>query len=398
MIFSKEKFKLMTSGIYDTYVEVSANYSQKSLDEHVNQAFASMDNEWGVDVTLIRLHAIVCSIMADGRTYDEVKKDLLYVANRITLRYVNTNKSLSAAEKRFKEFVLKKIEALREKQMKEGALETSTITGCAIIAPYAGTITKPSHAIVAQDMSTVNLQSRADDEMDAMFHNPEIMDRIMPYSVILSDIAGPERIHDVIAMLSESRRINPELSIAIVYYAWAYIHKNVLMLPVKQMALYLENIECIKTISLQDAMDSYMALLPADEASLLSHLQDYDKLSKYMSTPAEVKQTIYDTTMPEELGFNLIPLFNFIFTSRRFFANSYTNRAFVKSSIVGGYSFYKEFLVIYPRGDEEEILNYIYVPVIDELNEGHVVVIKYFRDEHIDILTESQYYEETGRA
>ena len=398
MIFSQERFKLMTSDVFDIYVEISANYERKSLDEHVNGAFATTEDEWGLDVTLLRLHAIVCAIMADGRTYDEVKKDLLYVANRITLRYVNTNKSLSAAEKRFKEFVLKKVEALRDKQMKEGALETSTITGCAIIAPYAGTITKPSHTIIAQNMSTVNLQSRAGDEMDAMFHNPEIMDKIMPYSNILSEIAGPEHIHDVFAMLSESRRINPAFSIAVVYYAWAYIHKNVLFLPIKQMSLYLENIECIKSISLQDAMESYMELLPADEASLLSHLQDYDKLSKYMSTPVEVKQAMFAAANPSELGFDITPLFNFIFTSRRFFANSYTNQAFISSTVVGGYMFYKEFLIIYPRTNEDEILDYIYVPVIDELDEGHVVIIKYFRDGHIDILSESQYREETEKT
>ena len=398
MIFSADKFSLMTSGIYEISMAVASRYRQKSLDEHVNDAFTAANGEDAMDVTMLHLHAIVCSIMADGRTYDDVKKDLLYVANRITLRYINTNQSLGVEEKRFKEFLLHKIQALREKQMKEGALETSTITGCAIIAPYAGTITKPSHTIFTQNLNSANLQNRAGDEMDAMFYNPELMDKIMPFSNIFAEIAGPDRVHDVFAMLSESRRINPAMSIAITYYAWAYIYKNAHVLPLKQMALYLENIEGIKDVPLRDAMESVMELLPADEASLLSHLQDYDKLSKFMSTPVEVKKTMSDATTPEELGFDLTPLFNFIFTSRRFFAKEYTNQTFVTSSIVAGYTFYKDFMVIYPRSDDDETLDYVYVPTIDELNDGHVAIIKYFRDGHIDILTEAQYYEETGKT
>lgn len=395
LYFDDKKFQRITSEIYDVYVEVSANYDRKSLDEHVNGAFIGEGME-ADDYTMVRLHSIVRCILADGRTYEEVKKDLLYVMNRITMRYINTNKQLSVAEKRFKDFLNRKIEALREKQKSENALETSVITGCAIIAPYVGKLVKPSPTIINQNMSAVNLKGRAGEELNEMFHNPDILDKVIPYSSILTDIGGPERVHDVISMLAESRRINAEMNIAVIYFAWAYIYKNALFLPLKDMNLYLENVEAIADISMSALMESYMELLPADEASLLSHLEDYDKLSKFMSSPVETKQAMADAVNAAKPPFDLQPLMNYIFMARRYYANDYTNKAFMSSKSVAGYATYKDYLIIYPRKSDDLLeLDYIYVPVVDMLADRHVVIIKYHRSGEIEVLSEAEYQKET---
>jgi hypothetical protein len=62
---------------------------------------------------------------------------------------------------------------------------------------------------------------------------------------------------------------------------------------------------------------------------------------------------------------------------------------------VGAFSFYDEYMVIEPQSLNGEKLDYVYVPVIDDLNGSKVVIIKYWRNKRIDILTAAQYEDET---
>ena len=63
---------------------------------------------------------------------------------------------------------------------------------------------------------------------------------------------------------------------------------------------------------------------------------------------------------------------------------------------VATYFIYNGFFFIVPQTSKGENVDYLYVPVIDDLNGSQAAIIKYWRNGAIDILTENEYDQEIG--
>ena len=91
-------------------------------------------------------------------------------------------------------------------------------------------------------------------------------------------------------------------------------------------------------------------------------------------------------------NFNITTLMNYIYTSRRYYADYYTNTAFMKMRNVGGYAFYREFIVIEPQDIETgKKLDFVYCPVRDQLNDRKVVIVTIDRDGKVFPVPEKEF-------
>ena len=136
-----------------------------------------------------------------------------------------------------------------------------------------------------------------------------------------------------------------------------------------------------------------------DEAGIESLLDDIDdsqlnrKFFKFQK--AGIGETEEMKSKFDQIdNFNVTTLMNYIYTSRRYYADYYTNTAYMKMRNVGGYAFYRDFIIVEPQDIETgNKLDFIYCPVRDQLNDRRVVIITMDRTGKILPVTEKEFNE-----
>jgi hypothetical protein len=176
---------------------------------------------------------------------------------------------------------------------------------------------------------------------------------------------------------------------------WVYIHFYLGELGKLQNSADAETDMFVLTKDLtmatfQDVFNKAMSNLPATESELEDELDNYDMIDRFSkSTAPEDEPDVQDM-------FDLNKALSFIYTHKQYRANRYTNMAFMRMANIGGYTYYNEFLVIQPKADDGTTVNYLYIPLIDDLNGSRVCVLKLWRSGTIDILSQGDYDAETG--
>lgn len=299
----------------------------------------------------------------------------------------------------------------------KGAVETSVITGCSIIAPYVGVLRKPfvgEREVDPDDpdadvtyipteesaIDAMGIQTQAYDAIRRMFLNSAMIDTILTNAKWLTTNAlQDETIGSLIAFMQEMDRISA--SVVGTYACWVYLYRNgneMLKKPDSKKVLdgirVLADANQSMQASFEDIYQAFMYDMPANESTLEDELMRYETISKYMKYP-ESYESGDNTTDPLSL-FNFVPLMNYIFTHRRFRTNDYVRTRYMKMRRVAGYVFYKNFLIIIPQKADGRNVDFVYVPVIDDLDGSTVKIIKYWRNATIMVLTESEYEHEIG--
>lgn len=385
-------FGLLTDGIKEAYEKVAADHSP-NLGE-TNELLRH-----------IYTHCMIINCIETSETYKELKPKLVDLMKAL----YRTKQNIDIANGKYVASILERI---RDEEQSKQAMETSVITGSAIIAPYVGTLKKPFQVYTSsmeEAANDVKNQRMANCLVDS--HKREvlkknaltkmveiILDRIaidhiiIGIDALLNTSTDPSYIFNIIRNFDHMAENDPPLGC---YSACIFLYRNANN-PDFNFDLCNKLLDAMHDVlgrPLRDVIDTYTeALAPVSESDLLDDLDHYDTIAKYMKNPEMAKMADAKKDPLDE--FDLTPLMNYIFTSRRFRANHYTNSAFANLSYIGGYAFYDDYLIIEPSTAEGVDLNYLYIPVIDDANGSQVVVLKYWRNGKIEVLTQYQYEKE----
>jgi hypothetical protein len=388
-------FQLITEGIGPIKGMVS------QLDDYqFRKEIYGMDDAHVLLETLY-LHGRIFSIVQNGVGVSDCMAKLLDLSKAVAGKPSCTGRPLNTMEKEFRSYIDQIVQSLRAAKLQGNE---SVITAYCPIVPYVGTLSKPfveetKHGdnvpvIQYEDDQYVIAETRrrALLEMTKMVMDHQCCQHLVRHSNLYEMIPGAEHLTKVMAMVqSDKGKDGP----CILYLGWAFLFKNAHCLtqqPVKDMV---ETLNHMESATFDHAFESVLENLPYDTETLNGELDifdDNDQLGKFVTDPQKFRN---EQNAPPTAHFDLDHLFNYIHSTRRYRANNYTNSAFVRNAKVGAFSFYDEYMVIEPQSLNGEKLDYIYVPVIDDLNGSNVVIIKYWRNKRIDILTPTQYEDET---
>lgn len=287
-------------------------------------------------------------------------------------------------------------------------IETSVITGCAPIVPYVGTLKKPF--IGERDLTDEELQdmlrpvteglitvNSPDDTkrdvlkhmVDIIYHNPSLVIFMMRNSGIFETQVDAAHLVDMIhGVCVDTVDRMTKLLYAYYLYSAIYQYADQYISMESNMRSIVSDIKAFLSMDLESYVSMVGDALPANEELLMYELENGANADEYMKYPEKNDKS--GDIDPLRL-FNFDELMNYIYVNRRFRANHYTNSAFMNMSVIGGYIFYKGFLIIKPKTSDDQELNYLYIPVIDDLNGSQVRIIKFYRDNKIEILTENEY-------
>ena len=296
----------------------------------------------------------------------------------------------------------------------EGAVEISIITGCSIIAPYAGTIRKPFMSTIVRlddddyeedepddvaalenDTSSIQLKDLALSYMERMVKIHPTLDTLLHNSSMYEHIGGREELGSVMEITNFARG---DMEVPTLYYAWAYFYQNADILATEQCQELLRTLRRPMEASYDKLLQACMDVTPASEGALLSELETYDTLSKYMKRPDEYLDKFTAMDHDPTALFDLDILMNYIYTNRRFRSNEYVRTRFMTVESIGDYVFYKTYVLIVPRNSDGDDSPFLYVPVIDDLNGSQPAVIKFWRDGRIEVLSENEFNREVGNV
>lgn len=387
-------FNFITYGLYgwQTYLDMA----ELDVPAIVKLCFSVKDGLY----TQGLLHAHLLRLIRNSPTLQEAKKAI-----------INYNAELSASIKPYTSAQLE-VPPLMDSFLKhlivmvsrvKGSTgvgnETSVITGSAIIAPYQGVLKKPFVGEFYEDdeeeameaLDNRNPRTTILNEMIIMYLDHDYLDILMSMPDIFGKpLPNADSIMHIIGLTSAEGPMAPIYN----YYAWAYLYLNYPKMVKKAVLGVLDAISNITTVDSKDLIGAVYRAEPANEEALLDELEQLDALREYSSfTPFDLNTTDADTD-PLQV-FNLTPLMNYIYTNRRFRSNYYVRSRYMTMKNISSYVIYKEFFIIIPR-DEDNVADYIYVPVIDDMNNSEVVIIKYSRSGDIKVLSEAEYDEEIG--
>lgn len=306
------------------------------------------------------------------------------------------------------EYIANMLTRMHDELMSKKAMETSVITGCAIIAPYAGTLRKPfkvykdsmekADIVIADtqpedpnNTKAMMLQKSALSLMTALLWDFHAIDHILLHVDDVVNISSNP--NDFFLLLTSYERMAKEDHVYANYATCVYLYQCAHQLNFDMCDKLLEKMWHIMDKPIRDTIDTFMeALEPVSESDLIDDIDRYDTVARFMKNP-EMAKIASNKKDPLD-KFDLTPLMNYIYMSRRFRANNYTNTSFANLSYIGGYAFYNEYLIIEPSTAEGVDLNYLYIPVIDDADGSQVVVLKYWRNGQIEKLTEAEYERE----
>ena len=385
-------FDLLTKGLKElkTYVRVA------SEDNIYKQVFTSRDDLLVHGI----LHAKLLYLMDGCKNIGQVI-GMLKAYNKSLYSWQSrlpANMQTSEVIHQFHRYLSSIVQYIWDKgYRRDEAIETSVITGCSIIAPYMGTLKKPfvgEHVVFEGDTSIENLKNEVIANLRSLWLTDSFIDTLLQHADDINSFAEDKKDFasalQALHIMSGNNTYGPLVN----YMGWCYLYANVEMLEDHNIQKILAFLNNTKDISFKELYEAFLELTPASEGALLNELETYDALSKYMKNPDEYLDT---DTNPDPLSlFDLIPLMNYIYTNRRFRSNDYVRSRFMKMENVATYFIYKGFFFIVPQTSKGENVDYLYVPVIDDLNGSQAAIIKYWRNGAIDILTENEYDQEIG--
>lgn len=402
------KFELMTTGLAGMrrYVKmISESHFFKMLHEKRDDKLFQQ----------LMLHARLSNESFTWKTWGDCKEFLLYFNKAINQYFTIRHLEQSEQVRSFCFFLIQVVEGwdkaghTKDEPMKQAeakiSIETSVITGCAPIVPYTGTLKKPfigtwyeeDEEPAQENMTSTDLiRAVAPRIMEEMLMEHTMCQHILSMADMLNSVMHDPDGKDMpmlIKLLTESH--NTSLEPVITYGTWAYLHINTEALRNENVIALIKALNGVDgATSFNELYTAFFNITPAQEEALLSELETYDALTKYMKKPEPYLASNTDSD-PLSL-FNLTPLMNYIYTNRRFRSNDYVRSRYMKMERIGGYMLYKGFMLIIPEDLDGENMDYLYVPVIDDLNGSQTAVLKYWRNETVNVLTEAQFDEEVG--
>lgn len=292
---------------------------------------------------------------------------------------------------------------------KEGAIETSVITGCSIIAPYVGTLRKPFQNLTnvedpeddtpvteSHTLASLAVKRQAKIQMHRIIEDNASLHLLMERSELFDEIDPPEELSRVVSTVNAMH--HSPIAVAAIYYGWAFLYQNAALLDLENIANALATIQNPADASFERLMEAWDNLLPASETKLMTDMEALDTFDKYMKDPDKYLDQYKAMDKDPTALFDLDTLMNFIYTNRRFRSDAYTRSRFMTAERIADYVFYKSFVIIVPKSADGNDSPFLYVPVIDDLNGSRPAIIKFWRDGKIDILSESAYNEEVGNV
>ena len=432
------RFDMMTLGIPASY-----DFMKRYLEEHnIQEAVIYCMKRTTFLTKYILFFALIQNALDTYRTYGSLKT-ALNVINRSILIYrqkypksADTFGNLNKTELVICDYIRHMISKIRDIQREEKALETSVITGCSPIVPYSAVLKKPFIGEVVRDHPEVDpskfdlLKEQEDEEIEneyeefihsmeswldtpsdevrkallnnmmATLCNAVNMGCIMEYHVFFREpILDLNRLGTLSIAVNAAYNSGDHsgLNVARRYYSLAFLCRNWCEArdsdEQQRMVDFANAVFNPLTTDFSTMFNRVQNILSnASESALLSELDKLDAMDRFMKNPENYTAT-NTSTDPLEL-FDLTPLMNYIFTNRRFRTNQYTRSAFMDIPSIGGYTFYKGFLIVEPETPEGHEMNYLYIPVVDDLNGSQVSVIKYWRNGTIEVISESQFNDE----
>lgn len=381
-------FGLMTKGLKEAY-ELCSDESFSHLKER---------NDF---LRHIYTHCIIVHYVKRSTSYSILRPKLAALIREL---YQTKNE----IDKINGEYIASMLTRMHDELMSKKAMETSVITGCAIIAPYTGTLRKPfkvykdsmekADIVIADtqpddpnNTKAMMLQKSALSLMTALLWDFHAIDHILLHVDDIDNISSNP--NDFFLLLTSYERMAKEDHVYANYATCVYLYQCAHQLNFDMCDKLLEKMWHIMDKPIRDTIDTFMeALEPVSESDLIDDIDRYDTVARFMKNP-EMAKIASNKKDPLD-KFDLTPLMNYIYMSRRFRANNYTNTSFANLSYIGGYAFYNEYLIIEPSTAEGVDLNYLYIPVIDDADGSQVVVLKYWRNGQIEKLTEAEYERE----
>ena len=401
---SENLFKMLTCGIDSVRCF--------AFEGSPNMYMAAMRSCKTILVKQMMVHAAIYKIVKQqchSYTYKEMKSELLNLAAmfRGTPRNPANNFDLEIVA-----YIETLIERIRQHQKEVHALESSVVTAYCPIVPYTGTLKKPfvdmkidkdmmhkelKEAMEFSGTPVDHIQQIALDCMFSMCLNHHIMPELISRAdLFMPDGNHPKELTEILQLMRYLYNAEPskvEDRSAHIYYLWKWVYENAELVASDDTQHFIQTIQDISKVEPKDLYQAFFDHLPATESKLMDELDQFDAMQKFMKEPNSFENT-NNSVDPIEL-FDLDKLLTFIYTNRRFRANKYTNMAFMNLPSIGGYIYYKELLIIQPKTMTGNEVNFLYVPVVDDLSGSQVVIIKYWRNGHIDILSQSEYTIET---
>ena len=429
-------------------IPAAHDFMERFLTEHtVMEAVTYTEMRANNVVRSLLFHAMIQCFYDKSDTYGNLKMALIEMNNAIhsyrKMFRISDDPSVTSPDLRISAYIQCLMQTLRADQMENKALETSVITGCAPIVPYTGTIRKPFagermekpkypeidpmdemdpedkdllkwFSTLEQTIERTDIDEEVNSyiafnalmDMESILEHPTSAASVMYFHDMFREIKSFNE-QDFLALVHNVRmsRQDPEmrscgLHTALLYYGYAYVATNFFNVDKEAADKMIAFFQDVSRFYLADAekeefskvFQNIYNALPASESALLSDMEKIDALERFTKNPENY--SLADTEKDPMDLFDLTPLMNYIYTARRFRTNSYTRTAFMDLPSIGGYTFYRGWLIIVPQTPEGQELNYLYIPVIDDLNGSQVAIIKYWRNSHIDILTENQYQKE----
>ena len=321
---------------------------------------------------------------ADGRDLDAKTVDELYIRSNISTAI----KDISAQE--------------------------SIVTAVSPIVPYVGVLRKPGTTAASATLKDIKdsdlekqfiaagLESEMGNETITVDFIIQMMKKIVwnhaylemlldkETRIALANIRGIDGLADVQMSLSSDSTVPLPVR---VFMALAFIVGNFQELSKDEMIDLLTLIYPFAQ-NFSGVMESMMRVTNQEAAEAdLTHI-----IRNELSSDEIVQKENYqDGSKANPLDyFDIDALTNYIYTARRFRTNTYTNSAMLDIPKSFTYTFYNGFAIIQPESLEGESFNFIYVPVIDDLNNSQVMIVRMWRNGKIDLLTEAEFRVEMG--
>lgn len=357
-------------------------------------------------------HGVLIRLVEDAQTYKDMKASLLTYRQN----FLGDPSDTWAVE--FAAHIEYLFQTIRGQQKDAKALEESVVCACRPIVPYVGVLKKPfvderveTDEDDEEDLEWASIESwRGIDiihmryvalcTMSDMVMNHRIVDDLLVnYQMISAEQFATSdmstMVHLAIGVDSNPKLKNHRSVIVYMLWGFTYQYLGTHAQGGKPCNRLFTMVNDLTKSTFDEIYKSALDDTPANEASLMQELDNYDMMDKFMKAPME-EEPVEQNPATHLESFDLSPLMNFIYTNRRFRSNKYSNMAFMNMPNIGGYVYYKEFLIIEPKSDSGAALDYLYCPVIDDLNGSKAAVIKYWRDGRIDLLSQAQYIAEVG--
>lgn len=152
---------------------------------------------------------------------------------------------------------------------------------------------------------------------------------------------------------------------------------------------------------IQPRIAAVEALLDATAETATAEGEDAIPSAREISQRAEkfysgaVKTSSMEKDGPRDMSIDLTAIRNFLHISRRFSTDEYCNQSFMKSKKVRSITYIEDFMIIEPEAMDGGQSNFVYIPLIDNMNWKKIIVAKYWRSTgDIDLLTMEQYENE----